>query len=216
MSNDRDQEIVTSAITDTGSGLLEFLPALGQREALAFGDGVALPVRIKFDELPSNCLPRSTTAHFTEHWQRSIGDEGFLEQVVEKWRSSDIGWGVDPNQQAAMLADGMVIDAGAAVPEPLRPAAAPPRQESPLAARIREADVLRPSVNIPPPAAPAPSRAPLSATRPASPLRKDTFGTAPASPPQQRDLEGSGQDQPPVPGSALKSLRDRLIQRQQR
>ena len=53
MSNDRDQEIVTSAITDTGSGLLEFLPSLGQREALAFGDGVALPVRIKFDELPA-------------------------------------------------------------------------------------------------------------------------------------------------------------------
>ena len=40
MSNDRDQEIVTSAISDTGQGLLEFLPALGQREAIAFGDGV--------------------------------------------------------------------------------------------------------------------------------------------------------------------------------
>jgi DNA helicase HerA-like ATPase len=31
MSNDRDQEIVKSAIADTGSGLLEFLSALGQR-----------------------------------------------------------------------------------------------------------------------------------------------------------------------------------------
>ena len=79
MSNDRDQEIVTSAITDTGSGLLEFLPALGQREAIAFGDGVALPVRIKFDELPKHCLPRSSTARFTEQWQTSVGDEGFLE-----------------------------------------------------------------------------------------------------------------------------------------
>ena len=102
MSNDRDQEIVTSAITDTGSGLLEFLPSLGQREALAFGDGVALPVRIKFDELPANCLPRTTTARFTEHWQRSVGDEGFLEQVVEKWRTSDIGAGGDLGQHAAI------------------------------------------------------------------------------------------------------------------
>ena len=41
--------------SDTGSGLLEFLPALGQREAIAFGDGVSLPVRIKFDELPKHC-----------------------------------------------------------------------------------------------------------------------------------------------------------------
>ena len=35
-------------------------------------------------------LPRSSTARFTEHWQRSVGDEGFLEQIVEKWRTSDI------------------------------------------------------------------------------------------------------------------------------
>ena len=59
MSNDRDQAIVQSAVADTGSGLLEFLPSLGQREAIAFGDGVSLPVRIKFDELPRHCLPRS-------------------------------------------------------------------------------------------------------------------------------------------------------------
>ena len=209
MSNDRDQEIVNAAVTDTGSGMLEFLPALGQREALAFGDGVALPVRIKFDELPSNCLPRSTTAHFTEHWQRSVGDEGFLEQVVEKWRSSDISAVIlDPNQQAAMLAD-VSMETAPAVPEP-------PRQESPLAARMREADVLPSSVNIPPPAAPPPALAPLNATRPASLLRKDAFGGAPANPTPQRGLEGAGSDQPPVPGSALKSLRDRLIQRQQR
>ena len=172
MSNDRDQEIVTSAITDTGSGLLEFLPALGQREALAFGDGVALPVRIKFDELPAGCLPRSTTARFTEHWQRSVGDEGFLEQVVEKWRSSDIGAGTDAAQHAAMMADGLGIEAGTPIPEPLKPSAPAPRQESPLAARMREADVLRPSVNVPQPAAPAPGRAPLNPARAASPCAR--------------------------------------------
>ena len=86
MSNDRDQEIVTSAIADTGSGLLEFLSALGQREAIAFGDGVSLPVRIRFDELPANCLPRSSTAKFTEKWQKSAFDEGFLENIVERQR----------------------------------------------------------------------------------------------------------------------------------
>ena len=207
--------IVTSAITDTGSGLLEFLPALGQREALAFGDGVALPVRIKFDELPAGCLPRSTTARFTEHWQRSVGDEGFLEQVVEKWRSSDIGAGTDAAQHAAMMADGLGIEAGTPIPEPLKPSAPAPRQESPLAARMREADVLRPSVNVPQPAAPAPGRAPLNPARAASPLRKEGFGTTP--PPQRAGaLEGSGSDQPAVPGAPFKSLRDRLIQRQQR
>ncbi len=109
MSNDRDQAIVSSAISDTGSGLLEFLPALGQREAIAFGDGVALPVRIRFDELPKDRLPRSSTAKFSEKWQTSVGDENFLDQVVERWRSAGSGPGVDANHQAAMLAEAIGI-----------------------------------------------------------------------------------------------------------
>jgi len=109
MANDRDQEIVKSAISDTGSGLLEFLSALGQREAIAFGDGVPLPVRIKFDDLPKNALPRSSTARFSEKWQKSVGDEGFLEQVVEKWRASGSGTIVDSSQQASMLAEGLSL-----------------------------------------------------------------------------------------------------------
>ncbi len=134
MSNDRDQEIVNSAITDTGSGLLEFLPSLGQREALAFGDGVALPVRIKFDELPANCLPRSTTARFTEHWQRSVGDEGFLEQVVEKWRTSDIGAGGDLGQHPAFLGDPFNPET-AATPPPAAAEARRPDQQANAASR---------------------------------------------------------------------------------
>ena len=87
MSNDRDQEIVKSAIADTGSGLLEFLPALGQREAhrLRRRRGAARAHQVR-RACPTHCMPRSSTARFTEKWQKSVGDEGFLEQVVEKWR----------------------------------------------------------------------------------------------------------------------------------
>ena len=52
-----------------------------------------------------NCLPRSTTARFTEHWQRSVGDEGFLEQVVEKWRTSDISAGGELGHHPAFIGD---------------------------------------------------------------------------------------------------------------
>ncbi len=107
MSNDRDQAIVTSAVSDTGSGLLEFLGALGQREAIAFGDGVALPVRIKFDELPQSALPRSSTARFSEKWQHSVGNESLLEAVVDRWRSS--GAGNHEHQNLAMFAEAMGI-----------------------------------------------------------------------------------------------------------
>ena len=119
MSNDRDQAIVQSAVSDTGSGLLEFLPALGQREAIAFGDGVALPVRIKFDELAKECLPRSSTARFSEAWQASVGDENFLEQIVERWRNAGLGSG-DAGQNMAMFAEAMGLAPTEAEAEPQR------------------------------------------------------------------------------------------------
>ncbi len=192
MSNDRDQEIVTSAITDTSSGLLEFLPALGQREALAFGDGVSLPVRIMFDELPHNALPRSTTAHFTEHWQSSVGDEGFLEQIVEKWRSSDISAGND--QQTAQYAGSTPFDFPAAVPLKESPQAPDPRRQEPPPLRSA---AQRPPAN----------RQPV--------FRKEASGGG-QPPPPQRPGEAAASGDPNVPGTAIKTLRDRLIQRHQR
>ncbi len=109
MANDKDQAIVQSAVSDTGSGLLEFLPSLGQREAIAFGDGMSLPVRIKFDEMPKSCLPRSSTASFSQKWQTSMGDESFLDNVVERWRASGLGAGIDLSQQMSMMAEAMGI-----------------------------------------------------------------------------------------------------------
>ncbi|MEM1307609.1 MAG: ATP-binding protein, partial [Pseudomonadota bacterium] len=116
MSNDRDQQIVQSAVSDTGSGLLEFLPALGQREAIAFGDGVALPVRIKFDELAKENLPRSSTARFSEKWQSSVGDDDFLDRVVERWRTS--GASATDDHATSDLADAIDMGEGYAMPEP--------------------------------------------------------------------------------------------------
>lgn len=210
MSNDRDQEIVTSAISDSGSGLLEFLPALGQREALAFGDGVALPVRITFDELPANSLPRSSTARFTEHWQRSVGDEGFLEQIVERWRSSDIGAG-DPLQNTALLAEGMMVEPSHVPPPPPEPPRVNDlrRYESQLAARMRE-EAARMSSELAS-AATGPQRV---SPRPAT-LRNKDYAPGASRPGDHLPESASGHGEA-VSGSTLKSLRDRLIQRQQR
>jgi len=186
MSNDRDQAIVSSAISDTGSGLLEFLPALGQREALAFGDGVALPVRIKFDELPRDRLPRSSTAKFSEKWQNSVGDENFLDQVVERWRSAGTGMGVDTNHQAAMLADSMNF--GAPRPDALDVGEPAPRAVTPVRS-----------------ASPAPQFSGNQASRSAAGgglIRRETAPAAPAAQPPAAAA--------PASGDRL-SLRERLL-----
>jgi len=115
ISNDRDQEIVKSAIADTSAGLLEFLSALGQREAIAFGDGVTLPVRIKFDELPAHAMPRSSSARFTEMWQKSVGDEGFLDSIVDRWRNASAS-AADTLQSASLFAESVNLPVNVAEP----------------------------------------------------------------------------------------------------
>lgn len=196
MSNDRDQAIVASAVSDTGSGLLEFLPALGQREAIAFGDGVALPVRIKFDELAKECLPRSSTAKFSEAWQASVGDENFLEQIVDRWRNAGLGSG-DLAQNMTMFAEAMGIS----------PAEAETRAAAPQVQRLAPM-TAQPHAYAPESAnGPAiPQRAPDGGQRPAasqpgSMLRR----TAPSSQAQSAAPAGSG--------GAFQNLRDRLTQR---
>ena len=45
LANERDQTLLRSAVSDAAANLLSFVPSLGTREVLAFGEGVALPTR---------------------------------------------------------------------------------------------------------------------------------------------------------------------------
>jgi DNA helicase HerA-like ATPase len=87
MANDRDQALVRAAVSDVAANLLSFVPSLGTREAFAFGEGVALPVRLTFTELPADLLPTS------EALGKAHGDDGeigvdFIASVVERWRGA--------------------------------------------------------------------------------------------------------------------------------
>jgi DNA helicase HerA-like ATPase len=88
MANDRDQAIVRSAIPDAGSSLLDFLPSLGTAEAIVFGEGVALPTRFRFSEVPAERLPHSQSGA-REHL-KSTGhvDVDFIAAVVDRWREA--------------------------------------------------------------------------------------------------------------------------------
>ena len=50
------------------------------------GEGVPVPVRICFDELPPEHRPLSGTAPFSSTWKVDRGDSKFIEAVVERWR----------------------------------------------------------------------------------------------------------------------------------
>jgi len=59
LANDGDQDIIRSAIPDSSASTMSFLSSIGNREAIAFGEGIATPMRMKFLTLPKQYIPGS-------------------------------------------------------------------------------------------------------------------------------------------------------------
>jgi DNA helicase HerA-like ATPase len=87
MTNQTDQDFVSAALAESAGSLFEFLPSLGDSEAIAIGEGVALPMRICFDQLPDAAIPRGKGGRFSEAWSHAVGDADLLEDVVAIWRN---------------------------------------------------------------------------------------------------------------------------------
>ncbi|HXP30077.1 MAG TPA: DUF87 domain-containing protein [Stellaceae bacterium] len=91
MSNQSDQEFVRAAMSESGLGLLEFLPSLRTGEAIVVGEGVPVPLRMSFDQLPALEMPRGKTASFSESWQTEIDDTDWVAAVIDRWRRRQKG-----------------------------------------------------------------------------------------------------------------------------
>ena len=88
LANDRDQALLRAAVSDAAANLLSFVPSLGSREVLAFGEGVALPTRLRFKEVPMHQLPRSEASISTVPSATSGQDMHFVGAVLERWRGA--------------------------------------------------------------------------------------------------------------------------------
>ncbi len=91
LTNERDQDIARARVSDGSASLLEVLPSLATGEAVVFGEGVAMPTRIRFDRLPPEAMPRSSTAKFSQDWQYDVVDSNFLNDIVGRWRAQGLG-----------------------------------------------------------------------------------------------------------------------------
>ncbi|HEX6119075.1 MAG TPA: ATPase, partial [Dongiaceae bacterium] len=79
-------DYLAAAMPESGSGMLEELPALRAAEAIAIGEGVPVPLRIIFDPLPEGVRPHSNTAKFSDAWDQDSVKADFLQDVVARWR----------------------------------------------------------------------------------------------------------------------------------
>ena len=90
LSNDRDQTLIRSAVSDAAANLLSFIPSLGTREVFTFGPGVALPTRMRFAQLPSELRPNSEASGNTRSDAGTNMSRDLIASVIERWRSASM------------------------------------------------------------------------------------------------------------------------------
>lgn len=86
ITSPRDQDLVQALCGDDANGLLDFLPSLGDGEAIVLGQAVPIPLRVRFPELPPERRPRGATPSFGTAWRVSTDPGDLLDAAVRAWR----------------------------------------------------------------------------------------------------------------------------------
>jgi DNA helicase HerA-like ATPase len=86
LNNDRDQACVRAAMPEGARGFLDAIPALRNRECIVCGEGVAIPIRVRFDDLEPEKRPASSDPSFAASWRETGDEEGIIQRTVKRWR----------------------------------------------------------------------------------------------------------------------------------
>jgi hypothetical protein len=86
LNNDRDQACVRAAMPEGARGFLDAIPALRNRECIVCGEGVAIPLRVRFDDLEPEKRPASSDPSFARLWRETGDEDGIISRTIKRWR----------------------------------------------------------------------------------------------------------------------------------
>lgn len=87
LSTERDQHVVRFNADDSALNILDLLPLLADREAIVLGQGVLMPMRIRFNDLGTDGVTDSRHEVFSSSWKNKMDDSASLSQIIAHWRS---------------------------------------------------------------------------------------------------------------------------------
>jgi hypothetical protein len=191
LSNDRDQDIIRSAIPDSSASTMSFLSSIGNGEAIAFGEAVAVPMRMMFERVSEEVLPRANSGLQPVH--RGDPNSVDLGKIVMRMRHID-----------------ETAKAYAPAPDPHRPQSSSIKPQLPSidpADEFGAAPAMRRSTDQGH-AAPSPATAPPAPPAPPMPAAPQRFGgeTGAAS----GDYRPA---QPATPRHEINSIRSSLLKK---
>lgn len=82
LSNEQDQDLMRKAISNASRSTISFLSSLANREAIAFGEGLLTPMRLRFETLPEHHLPGKDRDVFADQ----VLESKPIGHVFRQWR----------------------------------------------------------------------------------------------------------------------------------
>lgn len=102
LANDRDQEIIRSAIPNSSISTTSFLSSIGNGEAIAFGEAIAVPMRMRFSRVDGHLLPKANGS--ATKISEDSPDTVDLRTIVSRMRAIS-GPDISPLQQSYSAAN---------------------------------------------------------------------------------------------------------------
>jgi len=108
LSNELDQDIVRKAIPGSSISAINFISSLANGEAIAFGEALPVPMRLKFERVKESVLPRAHGAEVKE----VLDDPSSINlgNVIERMRQS-VGPDISDFQSRVSAAEATVQEA---------------------------------------------------------------------------------------------------------
>jgi DNA helicase HerA-like ATPase len=98
LANERDQEIIRSAIPNSSISTTSFISSIGNGEAIAFGEAISVPMRMRFSRVEQHLLPKANGA--TVKHSDEDPDSVDLRKIVTRMRAVSAGPDISSFQQS--------------------------------------------------------------------------------------------------------------------
>ncbi|HEY3800498.1 MAG TPA: ATP-binding protein [Caulobacteraceae bacterium] len=87
LASEKDQQVIRNSTYEGMVDLIDFLPLLADREAIVLGQGAAMPMRVKIEDLAREALPEGYSLGFSQTGGEEM-DLRSLNAIVARWRST--------------------------------------------------------------------------------------------------------------------------------
>jgi len=88
LTSDKDQQVIRDSTYEGMVDLIDFLPLLGDREAIVLGQGTVMPMRIRIEDLGKTALSKDLSHGALQAKPPQAIDRKALDDIVSRWRTT--------------------------------------------------------------------------------------------------------------------------------